>query len=226
MSEALELDGVPMLFEDESVAWATRSLPRSQPRSVAEARERRTRELAAGRACADRALGSLGVEARVGEDRAPVWPAGFTGSISHKGERCVAAAAPLGRILGIGIDLENGERLEDETFPWIFRAAEIDALRSLPAGTRALFASAAFSAKESIYKCVRPYSGRFLDFREVRIDLDPERSLFRASLPSDVARLLPEGSRVDGRMLVSGRWILTGALLLRSIDGSRIASNT
>src|SRR5688500_10573337 len=57
-----------------------------EEKAVAGALERRRREFALGRMHARRALGSLGypdVCIGVRHDRAPLWPAGIVGSITH-----------------------------------------------------------------------------------------------------------------------------------------------
>ena len=55
--------------------------------AVAKAVPKRVAQFTAGRVCARRALAQLGntepVPILMGEDRAPQWPAGYVGSISH-----------------------------------------------------------------------------------------------------------------------------------------------
>src|SRR5215469_16812348 len=64
---------------------------------VARAVEKRRAEFATGRACAHAALDAWGApDAPLlpGPDRAPLWPDGFVGSISHARGACAAVAAP------------------------------------------------------------------------------------------------------------------------------------
>ena len=79
--------------------------------AIATAVKSRQQEFTAGRTCARRAMGHLGLPDMaipVGADRAPIWPAGIAGSISHSTTRCVAA---IGRhsdgIKALGLDLEE-----------------------------------------------------------------------------------------------------------------------
>ena len=76
---------------------------------VRDAVPRRRREFAMGRACARRALARLGIENRPllpGHDRAPVWPRGIVGSISHCEGFCAVAVARRDRTSSIGLDVE------------------------------------------------------------------------------------------------------------------------
>ncbi|MBW2215557.1 MAG: hypothetical protein JRF48_14335 [Deltaproteobacteria bacterium] len=54
-------------------------------------------QFTAGRVCSRIALGRLGVAATTpvlrGEDRAPIWPPGFVGTITHTDTWCAAAVA-------------------------------------------------------------------------------------------------------------------------------------
>jgi enterobactin synthetase component D len=133
----------------------------------------RQREMASGRALARSLLAQCGAtEGAVGRgaDGAPLWPAGFVGTISHTSALLAVAVAPAHALFGIGIDLELSDGLRDTT--------PIDALclngaeRALanacalgPAHARVLF----FSAKEALYKCLYPSVRRYIDFREVEV---------------------------------------------------------
>src|SRR5262249_41084450 len=64
--------------------------------AVSRAVPSRRREFALGRWCARRALGGLGIAPQsipVGEGRAPTWPHGVVGSITHCREFVAAAVA-------------------------------------------------------------------------------------------------------------------------------------
>ncbi|MHA6347702.1 4'-phosphopantetheinyl transferase family protein [Roseivivax sp. CAU 1761] len=111
----------------------------------------RRAEFAAGRAAARAALAAIGVAPQaipMAEDRAPVWPAGTTGSISHIPEACLAVAAPAGRAAGLGLDLEVLAPLEPDLAREIGRPEELAAL----GGDPGLAARRLFSMKEAAYK--------------------------------------------------------------------------
>lgn len=167
---------------------------------VARAVERRRREFAQGRDCAHRVLAELGwVDFPVlsGPDREPLWPPGVVGSITHS-EGYVAAAvarvADLGSIRGLGIDAEVRAPLGPEVSRLVLTENE---QRRLGGAADSLMATTLFSAKEAVYKCWFPLTGRWLDYRDAEIDLDPATGRFEvrllASAPDPPAGLLLSG---------------------------------
>jgi 4'-phosphopantetheinyl transferase EntD len=143
---------------------------------------KRRREFSAGRHCARQALSGLGqapVALPVGPGRAPVWPAGFTGSISHTDEVAVAVVARQTEIRSLGIDLESADPLGTELLELVCRDEELAALAAsgldVEHGAKLIF-----SAKESLYKCLWPLTGVFLEFQAIGIRLDPVEHRFSA----------------------------------------------
>src|SRR5947208_1552294 len=70
----------------------------------------RRREFRAGRLYARQALRGLGIPETaipIGPDRAPIWPKGVVGSISHSRNLCAAVVGLSADYLGIGIDIED-----------------------------------------------------------------------------------------------------------------------
>src|SRR3981081_2261214 len=77
------------------------------PQPLRHAVESRQREFLAGRLCAEFALCCLGAASThvaMGGDRAPVWPDGVVGSITHSGGLAPAAGAWGGGTAGVAID--------------------------------------------------------------------------------------------------------------------------
>lgn len=154
------------------------SLSPGERADVARAAPVRLREFAAGRQCARRALvhfGLIDVELRVGADRRPQWPAGFTGSITHTEGFYAAAVAPRSALPGIGIDCERIGRIGPRLLPRIATAAEIDWLESLDDAQQARAASLLFSAKEAFYKAQFALVGERPGFHDVRIEVSAWR---------------------------------------------------
>jgi enterobactin synthetase component D len=153
----------------------------SLPVELAKARVTRQREFIAGRWCAVRALAHLGVMEPVGRraDRAPVWPIGVTGSISHTRE---LAAAAVARVSGLGVDFEpllSPDALAD------LRASAISDEEWQLLGRDAALATALFSAKETIFKSEHPRTGVWLEFTDARLtSVSPEA--LTLALPSSV----------------------------------------
>lgn len=134
---------------------------------------KRRAEFLAGRWAARQALRVLGLDAAPSahEDGSPRWPAEVTGSISHGAGRALCAVARLGEVRGLGIDVERlmGESTKAELMARICSDDERATLaRDVPA-PEAQRVTFAFSAKESLYKCLYPLVGRFMDFSAARV---------------------------------------------------------
>lgn len=169
---------------------------------------RRLREFAAGRGQARQALAELGVESpdlAVGPGRAPLWPAGFVGSISHGGDLVLAVAASSATVRGIGIDLEPDVPLDADLLPRICRPEE---LARLPASAdRPRRAKLVFSAKESVYKCIAPRSGVFLEFEDVEILFAIGSDRFQARGHGPAAALLAPATLAGAFATAGGYWV-------------------
>jgi 4'-phosphopantetheinyl transferase EntD len=142
----------------------------SEQVAVAGAVPKRQREVAFGRACARRALAALGVPAAdlpAGPDRAPIWPAGLTGSITHTDD--VAAAIASRDLRGVGLDLESVAHAART--PDLLAAVTTGPERRRLGGLALPVAALVFSAKESVYKCLYPLGRRALEFGEVELEL-------------------------------------------------------
>jgi 4'-phosphopantetheinyl transferase EntD len=185
--------------------------------------EKRRRELVAGRVLARRALARVGLPGRPvlrGEDRAPIWPSEIVGSITHGAGRCAVVVARRDAALGLGLDIEETHRLTDRLLPMICTDAELVRLASADLDRRLLLGALIFSAKESVYKCQYPLSGRWLGFRDVEIALDMGRGTFRATARSGLAPLWPPDTRATGRLLVEGGRVAAASTLERASRGA------
>jgi 4'-phosphopantetheinyl transferase EntD len=138
---------------------------------VARAVAKRRREVAFGRDCGRRALAELGVivaSIPAGDRGMPLWPAGITGSITHTDGH--AAAAVTRSVRSLGIDLESLEHAARVAELWHHVTTGAERARFGPAITAALV----FSAKESVYKCLFPIGGLFLDFQDVELAFEAD----------------------------------------------------
>jgi 4'-phosphopantetheinyl transferase EntD len=185
----------------------------SEADAVADAVVARQREFRAGRACARRALGRLGlppVAIPSGERREPIWPDGVRGSITHSDGFCAAAVAREDVVASLGIDaaanrpmpapiarriVTVGDRLEGLGGA-VDHAVEHDVNHAVDP------VALVFSAKEAFYKAWYPLTGRWLDFEDVAV-----RAWGR---PGEVGRLGFEvgAAHPTGRDLApfQGRW--------------------
>jgi 4'-phosphopantetheinyl transferase EntD len=227
------LQRLQRLFEGASVVieqlGPDEDVPAPRPEEaaqVARAVSKRRREFAAGRHLVRRGLARLGGDAAGfadfvllnDADRAPRWPAGVVGSITHTGAGDQAyCAVVLGRdsqLLAVGIDAEEAEPLEPELWKFVLTADERAALEREPAERRGLLAKVMFSAKECFYKAQYPLTRQFLGFQQVRISLDPAKGQFQAARV-DVVGGVGEMSRCLGRYSMDGGLVLTGIAVSR-----------
>ncbi len=162
----------------------------------------RRQGFAAGRILARQALSILdGPDGPIGTapDRAPVWPAGFTGSITHSRRWAAAAVARTEDLRGIGIDVEDIARFHPGLDAQLFCGDEIERLDRLDPQARQIAAAAMFSAKEAFYKCQHPLTGARLGFHDAAVRLCPEAGSFVLRLLTP-ARPFAAGRAFRGRI--------------------------
>ena len=186
-----------------STAWIQGAVPLHPEEEVcvAKAVAPRRAEFSTGRWCARKALGELGMPASpilVGPFRGPVWPPGVTGSITHDGGICAAIVGRRAQYSGLGIDLVEVARAEP-----IVQAAE--SVLHAP-GEETESSVLRFSAKESAIKAISGQMGRWVDFTEVSVRIDP--AFFQASVAG-----FPWV--VTGWWAVLGEFLLTAAVMER-----------
>ena len=178
--------------------------------------EKRRREFAAGRAAAHDALTALGepvVPILVGEDRAPIWPPGVTGSISHT-KSCAMAVAALqdpttaNMVLGLGIDIEEDTPLAKDLWRAIRTPQEQEWARTQ--ANPGQMAKLIFSAKEAAYKCQYATSRRYYGFDGMELEFDVENGSFRAYFCADQPPFR-SGDFIAGRYAIGAGLILTAA---------------
>ena len=128
-----------------------------------------------GRYCVRAVQTELGVPSQGIEriERAPIWPQGYTGSISHSPSLAVAVLSTS--LTGVGVDLERQGRVTGKIWPKVFIEEEAAWLAAAPE----FCADLMFSAKEAGYKAIYPLGQRFIGFHEARIEIDLARQQFR-----------------------------------------------
>jgi enterobactin synthetase component D / holo-[acyl-carrier protein] synthase len=147
---------------------------------IAASSPKRRAEFTAGRNAARAALARMKAPMRPilsGPQRAPLWPSGFVGSITHCDEFCCAVVARSSQIGSLGLDAETIDPLEDALAKLICDPDEFVHFSNLPESPGTNWAKLAFSAKEAFHKCHNPLTGELLDFQDVsvRFSLGPTR---------------------------------------------------
>ncbi|HEY6556027.1 MAG TPA: 4'-phosphopantetheinyl transferase superfamily protein [Polyangiaceae bacterium] len=181
--------------------------------------ERRLSEFRAGRYCARQALVALGVGALPvarGADRAPVWPEGVTGSITHvcRGESGLAAAAVARTtdVRALGLDAELDVPLDEDLLPIVLTPRERAAFAHATLQEREFLGKLSFSAKEAVYKCQYTLTRQFLEFTDLELYVDLATSSFRATFLR-AAGAFGAGSSLQGRFARQRGWIVTSVQL-------------
>jgi 4'-phosphopantetheinyl transferase EntD len=165
-----------------AVGWADTRLdyPLMPGEGLARAAPARLREYAAGRSAARGAMILLGVTPAAilrGDDRAPIWPTGITGSITHTKTDALAAVTQTRSLLGI--DMERDGRVTADLWPTILREGEDTTQATL-----------IFAAKEAVYKAQYPLTRALFDFHRLHIRIDGAR--FYARFCADTGPIAAE----------------------------------
>jgi 4'-phosphopantetheinyl transferase EntD len=105
----------------------------------------------------------------VGDDKQPIWPAGYVGSISHSGKLAGAVVAKVSHIKSIGLDIETIGKIKPEMWRILYTEAETKFLNSFAGEELAYYTTLLFSFKESFYKLQFPLTKTFLNFTDVEV---------------------------------------------------------
>ncbi|PBB66379.1 4'-phosphopantetheinyl transferase [Mesorhizobium sp. WSM4312] len=151
----------------------THLLP-EEARSIPARRPAMRRASGAARWIAHRLLADAGISDLAiprAPSGAPVWPDGIIGSLAHDDDMAVAAVAPVGGIVSLGIDVEPAEPLPDDIFAIVATAADRTGAADPRLAGRILFA-----AKEAVYKAAFPLDRQVLGYEDIAVDLDAGRA--------------------------------------------------
>ncbi|MEV7329282.1 4'-phosphopantetheinyl transferase superfamily protein [Micromonospora sp. NPDC093244] len=198
--------------------WTGELLAAEQAGLSAQAVQARRRDFTAGRVCARRAMAVLGLPPTAvpaAADRAPVWPAGVVGSITHTTGYCAAAAARSTDIRSVGMDAEQHREINQGVRRLVLLPEEEEACERLPTGIS--WPVVFFSAKETVYKVWHPIVGSWLDFHDARLEVDPDAGMFTARIAParvDAADVVDPPATISGRFVVADGLARTAAVLL------------
>jgi len=209
-------------FDDPEAAL--KGLYPQEEAAIARALPGRRCEYATARWCARRALGALGlppVPLLPNRRRAPQWPAGVVGSMTHCAGYRAAAVSHSVDFLGLGIDAEPNGPLPEGVLEAVSLERErawVRALRSSPRQVH--WDRLLFSAKESLFKVWYPLTRRELNFDEAEIEVEPDAGTFSA-------RLLVPAPEVVGNALegIAGRWMCREGLVITAIALPHLAGH-
>ncbi|MFJ6321558.1 MULTISPECIES: 4'-phosphopantetheinyl transferase [unclassified Rhizobium] len=144
-------------------------LLQKEARSILSRRLDARRASGAARAIARQLLTNEGIKDAVIEratSGAPLWPAGFVGSLAHDEVVAVAAVGRTTDVLSLGIDVEPAEPLPEDV------AAIVRTSDDILAGIDERLASRLlFGVKEAVYKASYPLDGIVLGYEHIAVDL-------------------------------------------------------
>ncbi|AOE84341.1 4'-phosphopantetheinyl transferase [Pseudomonas sp. TCU-HL1] len=190
----------------DSALFAADDFPRCAipaPANIQRSVAKRQTEFLAGRLCARTALLALTGRPDVpalGEDRAPVWPEGITGSISHNHGLATALVASRTQWRGLGLDLEEplatdrALRLAEE----ILTPAELNRLDGLAPEQQAERITLTFSLKESLFKALYPLAQKRFYFHDAEL-ADCNGAQAHLRLLIDLSAEWTAGRELEGR---------------------------
>ncbi|HEV2700917.1 MAG TPA: 4'-phosphopantetheinyl transferase superfamily protein [Steroidobacteraceae bacterium] len=199
-----------MAYQTHDTLSADALLPEERE-SLQRAVPKRVHEFAAGRACARAALVQMGYGAVAlppGADRAPRWPEGATGSITHTDGFCAAVVARTVQIRALGLDAEPEDSVKPHLWRRICTPEELANLQAQNEAAALLTATLLFSAKEAFYKCQHTLTGQWLGFTDISIDFEAERFSVRATRSLQIAQHHP--GPWHGRYLREQGLLITG----------------
>ena len=135
-----------------------------------------------GRCALHEALGDWTVPVLSDDRGAPVLPAGWVGSVSHKGQLAAALVAPAGQGW-VGVDLERAAPPRADIARRILTPREQAAVAHLAGDERGRALTLRFAIKEAIYKAIDPHLRRYVGFLEVELELAGADCLVTSQLP-------------------------------------------
>ena len=132
----------------------------------------REQEYCLGRYCAQKAIQALNPKIDSSEIESsphgfPIWPNGITGSISHSKGLCLSAVGKSLDYQGIGIDVEQFNRIKERSLERIIHPEE-----EAQIGNDLKKATLLFSIKEAFYKAQFPLYKSPLNFKDIALDYD------------------------------------------------------
>lgn len=203
------------------------------PENINTAVQKRKAEFIAGRYCAHKALRQLCVKLAVmndcnsdssllvgtGENRQPVWPPGFTGSITHTHGYASAMVAPCNEVRALGLDAEHwiAPATIDAVYQQILTPGEDYTAHRKQFGSLVQYLTFVFSAKESLFKCLFPLVQQYFDFRDAVITpLSPDpkqRGRFRFELLTSLNNEFCAGFSGHGTYAVDDAGVHTAVII-------------
>lgn len=185
------------------------------PSHLLQAIAKRRLDYLAGRHCAKLALNQLGFSQPVsipsGSNRAPQWPAGFLGAITHTKGYAAAIVGLKSHWLGLGLDAEI---IVDESKPplvrHVCRPGEFENLKMKGNFPDQFLFTLIFSAKESLFKALYPAVQTYFGFQSAQLqEIDQDAGGFVIELAHEIHEDLPAWKPFRGSFIILKDKIIT-----------------
>lgn len=207
-------------FEGDPAQVPAAPLAPEEAQAIARAIDKRRQEFATGRTLARRAMVALGADPApipMGEDRAPRWPAGVVGTITHTGGWCAAALARQGEVRALGADVEQDTPLEERLWDSIATADELERWRAMRPDDARRLGKLVFSAKECAYKAQYLLTQQFLGFGAMAIEVSATAAgtsgVWQATFQQDSGEVFRTGDTLEGRFVRQAGLVATAITL-------------
>jgi 4'-phosphopantetheinyl transferase EntD len=205
-ADAIAVEGSVSLVDDQILPEEWEYIQGAAPK--------RRAEFGTARVFARRALAALGVAPEPllpGVDRAPLWPSGITGSVTHTSDYCAVVARRSPPCRSVGLDAEEVRPLDDFIVRLVSTPTERRWLSGRPGQARDVLTLLLFSAKEAYYKLQYRITGRMLDFQDVEVDIRLAAGSFEARTAAE--GVPPDLTSVTGRFRYAAGKVLCGVEL-------------
>ncbi|MEM7752458.1 MAG: 4'-phosphopantetheinyl transferase superfamily protein [Pseudomonadota bacterium] len=194
----------PDIFVGMSPVDSEDGLIDPEPQAIARAIPTRRAEFAAGRRAARMALadmGHVGTAIPQGEHRAPIWPDGIVGSLSHDDGLAIACVGKTNGLSGLGLDLADATDFPVHLRKEILRTPDEEQQTGLEARLN-------FSAKESVFKAFYPSVGAYFGFGAVEVTPDMGAARFAVRLRQSLGPV-PKRTIFEGRFAIAEGRLMT-----------------
>jgi enterobactin synthetase component D len=202
--------------EDLNLELQDKILKIEKPESFIKFHSDRSREFLLGRLCASEAHKILEgkdlFNVSVSSNRAPLWPNGIVGSISHDKVWVGAAVAKTSDLLGIGIDFEIKGRAKLNLKNQITSNYDISTHEGL---SETELLTMIFSMKECLYKALYPLVNKFFGFEDAAVtEINTQEGTFEIKLLTK----LSEQFRPGEYYLFKGRFVILPESVLAALE--------
>lgn len=146
----------------------------------------------------------------IGWDRAPVWPSGWCGSLSHTDGYAIALVTSQEAGLIPGVDIETFSSLTIRETANLFSSLDEQALLVASGIDYELALLITFSAKESLFKALYPEVRHFFGFEAARVcKIEVLHQRITLELTQSLTQYRAKGSQIVGYYILRDNQVIT-----------------